>query len=235
MAKFLDENGLLYFWSKIKAKFVAQEAGKGLSANDLNNTLKSNYDTAFTHAGSTHAPSNAEQNVQSDWNISDSANDAFIKNKPTIPAAITVDAALSDSSTNTVQNKIIKAALDAKIESNTKGQPNGIASLDASGLIPAAQLPSFVDDVIELLDLATTAPASCVAGNKYFNTSSNLVFTATGTNVWGGTGTAPSTGVIYVDVSENMSYRWGGSVMVLISSAAMTAITNAEIDGIVAT
>lgn len=32
--KFLDENGLLYFWQKIINKFVAKETGKGLSTND---------------------------------------------------------------------------------------------------------------------------------------------------------------------------------------------------------
>lgn len=34
MAKFLDENGLLYLWQKIVGKFVAKETGKGLSTND---------------------------------------------------------------------------------------------------------------------------------------------------------------------------------------------------------
>jgi hypothetical protein len=46
-----------------------------------------NWDTAYTHAGSTHAPTNAEQNVQSDWDAT--SGDALILNKPTIPAAIT--------------------------------------------------------------------------------------------------------------------------------------------------
>lgn len=32
--KFLDENGLLYFWQKITNKFVSKETGKGLSSND---------------------------------------------------------------------------------------------------------------------------------------------------------------------------------------------------------
>lgn len=40
MAKFLDENGLLYLWSKIKSAFVAKEAGKGLSTNDYTNAEK---------------------------------------------------------------------------------------------------------------------------------------------------------------------------------------------------
>lgn len=42
--KYLDENGLLYFWQKIGNKFVAKETGKGLSTNDLTNALKQTYD-----------------------------------------------------------------------------------------------------------------------------------------------------------------------------------------------
>lgn len=37
--------------------------GKGLSTNDLTATLKSNYDTAYTHSQQAHAPANAEKNV----------------------------------------------------------------------------------------------------------------------------------------------------------------------------
>lgn len=39
-----------------------KESGKGLSTNDLTNELKSSYDNAVTHAGGTHAPSNAQKN-----------------------------------------------------------------------------------------------------------------------------------------------------------------------------
>lgn len=44
-------------------KKVNTEAGKGLSTNDLTATLKSHYDTAYTHSQTAHAPSNAERNV----------------------------------------------------------------------------------------------------------------------------------------------------------------------------
>lgn len=37
---YLDKNGLLYLWQKIKDKFVAKESGKGLSTNDFTTTLK---------------------------------------------------------------------------------------------------------------------------------------------------------------------------------------------------
>lgn len=40
MAKYLDENGLLYLWGKIKALFVAKEDGKGLSTNDYTSAEK---------------------------------------------------------------------------------------------------------------------------------------------------------------------------------------------------
>lgn len=41
--------------------------------------------TAYNHSQAAHAPSNAEQNVQSDWNEVNTGSDAYIKNKPTIP------------------------------------------------------------------------------------------------------------------------------------------------------
>ena len=49
--------------------------------------------------------------VQSDWNQSDSTAVDYIKNKPTIPSAITVDSALDSTSTNPVENRVIYAAL----------------------------------------------------------------------------------------------------------------------------
>lgn len=39
------------------------EEGKGLSTNDLTNTLKTNYDTAYTHSQAIHAPTDAQENV----------------------------------------------------------------------------------------------------------------------------------------------------------------------------
>lgn len=42
---------------------VDKVTGKGLSTNDLTNALKGNYDAAYTHSTSSHAPANAERNV----------------------------------------------------------------------------------------------------------------------------------------------------------------------------
>jgi|TARA_B110000914_G_scaffold224409_1_gene242125 hypothetical protein len=49
-----------------------------LSASGYNN---GNWNTAYTHSQATHAPTDAEKNVQSDWSAT--SGDAFILNKPT--------------------------------------------------------------------------------------------------------------------------------------------------------
>lgn len=63
--------------------------------------------------------SGAEVNVQSDWNQADSTADDYIKNKPTIPPGVTVDSALSTTSTNPVENRVITNALDNKVDKET--------------------------------------------------------------------------------------------------------------------
>ena len=58
-------------------------------------------------------PSIPDFQVNADWNAT--SGKAQILNKPTIPAAVTVDSALSTTSTNPVQNKVVKEALDLKL------------------------------------------------------------------------------------------------------------------------
>ncbi len=50
---------------------------------ELSGYNNGNWNTAYTHSQATHAPTNAEQNVQSDWNAG--SGDAHILNKPSIP------------------------------------------------------------------------------------------------------------------------------------------------------
>ena len=109
------------------------------------------------------------------------------------------------------------------VATNLVGANNGIATLGADGKVPSTQLPSYVDDVIELLTLADTAPATCATGDKYFNTTSKKIFTATATDTWGTTGVDPETGVIYVALDTNFSYRWSGSAMVNIGNPVQQA------------
>lgn len=141
-----------------------------------------------------------------------------------------VDSAMSATSTNPVQNKVVKAELDGKvpttrkvngkalssditlsagdvsaIAANAKGAANGVASLDASGKVPSAQLPSYVDDVLE----------GYVAEDlKKFYKDSAKSSEYTG-----------ETGKIYVDMNNNKTYRWSGSTYVVISETLALGTT----------
>ena len=102
-----------------------------------------------------------------------------------------------------------------------KGSAGGVASLDENGMVPSEQLPSYVDDVVELLAVTDTAPEHCAKGDLYFNTTTKKVVRATATDTWGTgstTNTDPEKGKIYVDLTDDKTYRWGGTAMVPISN-----------------
>lgn len=63
---------------------------------------------------------------------------------------------------------------------STKGQPSGLAELDSTGKVPAAQLPSYVDDVLEFSTKAQF-PQIGEAGKIYVSKDTNLTYRWTGT------------------------------------------------------
>lgn len=69
----------------------------------------------------------------------------------------------------------LQAALDAKISTDQLGVANGVATLDATGRVPAAQLPSYVDDVLEYADFASL-PETGEAGKIYVALATNRVY-----------------------------------------------------------
>lgn len=71
---------------------VDKVTGKGLSTNDYTDDDKNKL------SGIT---SGAEPNVQADWNVTDNASDAFIKNKPTLGTASAKDVAASGDASAT--------------------------------------------------------------------------------------------------------------------------------------
>ena len=66
------------------------------------------------------------------------------------------------------------------LSTSMKGAANGIASLDASGLVPASQLPSYVDDVVEYAALANL-PTTGESGKIYVTTGDGKIFRWSGT------------------------------------------------------
>lgn len=85
-----------------------------------------------------------------------------------------------------------------------KGAANGVATLDGSGLVPASQLPSYVDDVLEGYYKA--------ADEKFYKEASYTTLIA------------GETGKIYVSLDTNKTYRWTGSAFVYITSGAVDSV-----------
>lgn len=249
--KYLDDNGLTYYHSKIKTLLngkVDTEAGKGLSANDFTNTLKNKLDNIaagaqvnviegvnvngaavtptnkivnltiptkltdltndgnfVTDANYVHTDNNytttdknklagiasgAEVNVQSDWAVTNSSSDAFIKNKPTKVSDFT-----NDSNFQT-QAQVTQAINDAI------GQITGLS-----------------------FEIVQTLPATGTAGTIYLVPNSGSAPNIYDEYVWvtsGGSGSFEKIGTTDVDLSSYVQY------------SNLVAITNAEIDTIVA-
>ena len=85
---------------------------------------------------------------------------------------------------------------DAQVKRSEMGTASGVATLDETGKVPASQLPSYVDDIIE---------------GTYVN--------STTFNDADGSPVTPESGKIYVDTTTNKEYRWGGTQFVLISES----------------
>lgn len=82
--------------------------------------------------------------------------------------------------------------LNSKVQQfiNSKGAPNGLASLNESGIIPSAQLPSYVDDVIEI-DTFSNLPGTGESGKIYIVQDTNLTYRWSGTD--------------YVEISKSLA------------------------------
>lgn len=122
-----------------------------------------------------------------------SANDYTAEDKEKLERAV--------PGTRKVNNKelakdIVLAASDiGAIPTNEKGIAGGVAELDGTGKIPAAQLPSYVDDVIE--------------GYLY-----NGIFYKETEHT---TKIAAESGKIYIDIGNKKTYRWSGTAFAVIS------------------
>ena len=66
------------------------------------------------------------------------------------------------------------------INASQKGVANGVATLDASGLVPVGQLPSYVDDVLEYTNLGAF-PAVGEPGKIYVALDTNKTYRWSGT------------------------------------------------------
>lgn len=95
----------------------------------------------------------------------------------------------------------------------------GVVLLDDDTLIPSRFLPSYVDNVIDLLGgiVESTPTSGMTAGYKYYVTSTKKIFTAS--SATSGITSDPISDVIYVvpdDINGAIMYRWSGTTLVKI-------------------
>lgn len=76
------------------------------------------------------------------------------------------------------------------IASSLKGANNGVAELDSSGHVPAAQLPSYVDDVLEYAQ-RSSFPSTGESGKIYIDKATNISYR------WSGSA--------YVEISSSLA------------------------------
>lgn len=112
----------------------------------------------------------------------------------------------------------------------------GVVLLDEDTLIPSRFLPSYVDDVIDLLGgiVESTPTSGMTAGYKYYVTSTKKIFTAS--SATSGITSDPISDVIYVvpdDINGAIMYRWSGTTLVEIVNGGIVigTTTGTAFDG----
>ncbi len=163
----------------------------GLTTELSNSSIKSKYEAnddtnAFTNAEQTKLAgieAGAEVNVKSDWNAS--TGDAEILNKPPLGTASDKDveyfaSAAQGDNADTAYGWGDHSTFGYEFASN-KGVANGYASLDGNGTVPSAQLPSFVDDILEYADQASF-PSTGETGKIYVALDTNKTYRWSGSS-----------------------------------------------------
>jgi len=93
-----------------------------------------------------------------------------------------------------------------------KGIANGYAGLDSTGKVPSTQLPSYVDDVIEVANYAAL-PATGETGKIYITLDTNNIYR------WSGS--------VYVEISTDKAV-WGGITGTLANQSDLVSALAAK-------
>ncbi len=201
----------------------------------VNAALNSKADASHNHNTSSQTTSgfmSAEDKEKLD-NIEEGAN------------KIIVDSSLSSTSVNPVQNKVVYSALlgkassshthdsryytesemdtklSEKMDNSIKGVAGGVAELDSSGKVPASQLPSYVDDVLEYSG-ESDFPTSGETGKIYVDTATNKTYR------WSGSGYTEISASLALGTTSSTAYRGDRGLIAYNHSQSAHAPSNAE-------
>lgn len=241
MAKFLDENGLLYLWGKLKNLFVAKEEGKGLSSNDFTDDEKTKLAgiasgaNKYTHPSYTAKASGLYKvTVDSTGHVSGAT--AMTKSDITglgIPGQDTTYEEMTGAGASSAgkaglvpapatgdQAKYLKGDGTWAMPTNTTYSP---ATSSSNGLMSSSDKAK-----LDAFGAASTYALKTDLASVYKYKGSKATYSA-----------LPASGNTAGDVwnveSDGMNYAWTGSAWDALGAAfSVENISNAEIDSILA-
>lgn len=140
-----------------------------------------------------------------------------------------------------ILDKIVNYSTTEFINKNQKGAASGICPLNSSSKVDSKYLPSYVDDVMEFNGTINFTNVNDVVGlgqykNKTYVTTSTTVASYANKIIKFGANTKVGDWIvedlvadkIYVDVTNNKTYRWSGTNLVEIGSGGVVI---GEIEG----
>lgn len=197
-----------------------EDARKAADSTLQGNIDSSNSDLNSKITAETERATAAENTITTNYKAADSTLQSNINNEATTrsEADATLDSKISkEVSDRTQAVSTLQGSLDTEIAratkaeqditsayeaadttlqnninaiNNSKGVANGIATLDQNGLVPSSQLPSYVDDVIEVSTFSAL-PDTGESGKIYITQDTNLTYR------WSGTA--------YVEISQSLA------------------------------
>lgn len=180
-------------WDKELGKYQSEINKERVEGND---SLKTQLDTLS---------SKVDKEI-TDRGSADTALGAKIDKE--IQDRTTADTALKTELTDSIRE--VRDDLDTF--KATKGQANGLASLGSDGKVPAAQLPSYVDDVIDVYATYDVSPTNQISNIKLYSDAAHA------NPVTGEAGKS------YNDITEGhpgYQFRWSGTTWVPITSGGL--------------
>lgn len=155
--------------------------------------------------------------------LPDNSSNNYFKGTSIVDAINKGDAAVK-AQVDRLDTKIDDVNEDLQDFKALKGQPNGLAELDSNGKVPASQLPSYIDDVMDAYATYTVSPTGVLQNIQLYADAEHE------------TPIVGERDKIYVNVTPgevSYQFRWSGSQWVHIDSNAIIIgdITGTAYDG----
>lgn len=155
--------------------------------------------------------------------LPDNSSNNYFKGTSIVDAINKGDAAIK-AQVDRLDTKIDDVNEDLQDFKALRGQPNGLAELDGNGKVPASQLPSYVDDVMDAYATYTVSPTGVLQNIQLYADAEHE------------TPIVGERDKIYVNVTPgevSYQFRWSGSQWVHIDSNAIIIgdITGTAYDG----